>query len=110
MSNDLRTHFQTPLGRGWLQSPWDCVVGKKTGSRRTSVRLRALFTSGLAHMLFARPRFKISFEMSSNQISESIIGCDYTVGNTQAPKGPGTVDSRIGQIPHSGDGHLRKSV
>ena len=61
----LRTHFKTPFGCDRLQSPWDCVVGKN-GSRRTSVRLRALFTSGLAHKLFARPRFKISFEMSSN--------------------------------------------
>jgi len=59
-----RTHFKTPFGCDRLQSPWNCVIGKK-GSRRTSVRLRALFTSSLAHELFARPRFKISFEMGS---------------------------------------------
>jgi len=61
-----RTNFKTPFGCGRLQSPWNCVVGEN-GSRRTSVRLRALFTSGLAHRLFARPRFKISFEMGSLQ-------------------------------------------
>jgi len=59
-----RTHFKTPFGYDRLQSSWDCVVGKKD-SRRTSVRLRSLFTSGLAHKLFARSRFKISFEMGS---------------------------------------------
>ena len=61
-----RTHFKTPFGCDRLQSPWDLVVGKK-GSRRTSVRLRALFTSSLAHRLIARSRFKISFEMGSKQ-------------------------------------------
>jgi len=61
-----RTHVKTPFGCDRLQSPWDCVVGKK-GSRRTSVRLRALFTSSLAHKLFARSRFKTSFEMGSNE-------------------------------------------
>ena len=59
-----RTDFKTPFGCDRLQSPWDSVVGEK-GSRRTSVRLRALFTSGLAHVLFARSRFKMSFETSS---------------------------------------------
>ena len=41
------------------------ALSAKQGSRRTSVRLRALLTSGLAHRLFARSRFKISFETSS---------------------------------------------
>ena len=59
-----RTHFRTPFGCDRLRSLWDCVVGKR-GSRRTSVRLRALFTSGLTHKLLARSRFKISFEMGS---------------------------------------------
>ena len=36
-----RIHFKTPFGFDRLQSPWDCVVGEN-GSRRTSVRLRAL--------------------------------------------------------------------
>ena len=62
-----RPHFKTPFGCDRLQSPRDCVVGEN-GSRRTSVRLRALFTSGLAHRLFAQSRFKISFEMSSKNL------------------------------------------
>jgi hypothetical protein len=66
-----RTHLKTPFGCDRLQSPWDCVVGKN-GSRRTSVRLRALFTSGLAHTLFARARFKISFEIGSSFFTGSL--------------------------------------
>jgi len=37
------------------------------GSRRASARLRALFTSSLAHELFAQSRLKSSFETSSRQ-------------------------------------------
>ncbi len=65
----IRTHFKTPFGCDRLQSPWICVIGKK-GSRRASARLRAFFTSGLDHELFARSRFKISFEMSSSHKSK----------------------------------------
>ena len=66
MKGTPRTHFKTPFGCDWLQSSWNCVVGEN-GSRRTSVRLRALFPSGLAHKLFAQSRFKISFEKGSSQ-------------------------------------------
>ena len=84
----LRTHFKTPFGCGRLQSLWDCVVGKN-GSRRTSVRLRALFTSGLAHKLFARPRFKISFEMGSHRWIVMGLLCVTSAGaqtNANAPR------------------------
>jgi hypothetical protein len=75
-----RTHFKTAFGCDLLQSPWGCVVGKK-GSRRTSVRLRALFTSSLAHTLFARSRFKTSFEMGSRtrRNTEIILGVSLLV-------------------------------
>jgi len=39
------------------------VLGKK-GSQRASARLRALFTSGLDHNLFARSRYKTSHKTS----------------------------------------------
>ena len=42
----LRSHPKTSFDCDWLQSPWIRVVGEK-GSRRTSVRLRAFFTSAL---------------------------------------------------------------
>jgi len=63
----LTTGFKTSFGCDRLQSSWICVLGKK-GSRRTPVRLRALFTSGLDHKLFARSRFKTGFETSCNHL------------------------------------------
>jgi len=49
-----------------LQRPWVRVVGKK-GSQRASARLRAFFTSGLDHGLFARSRHKTGFRMGSSK-------------------------------------------
>jgi len=57
------TDFKTASGCNRLQSLWICVLGRK-GSQRASARFRALSTSGLAHTLFARSRYKISFETS----------------------------------------------
>ena len=72
MTTQTETNFKTPFGYDRLQSSWDCVVGKK-GSRLTSVRLRAPSTSGLAHKLFARSRFKISLEMGSRQTGFTLM-------------------------------------
>jgi len=57
------TDFKTSFACDRLQSSWSTFSAKK-GSQRASARFRALFTSGLAHKLFARSRFKIGFETS----------------------------------------------
>jgi len=62
----VRTGFKTHFGSDWLQNSWICVFAEK-GSRRASARLRALFTSSLAHELFAQSRLKSSFETSSRK-------------------------------------------
>ena len=63
----FRTHPKTSFDCDRLQSSWICVVGEK-GSRRASARLRAFYTSGLDHKLFARSRYKTGFGMGSSKM------------------------------------------
>ena len=66
MSTLPRTGFKTASGYNRLRSPWLCVVGEK-GSRRTSVRLRAFSTSGLARDPLARSRHETGFGTTSSR-------------------------------------------
>jgi len=73
------------------------------GSRRASARLRALFTSSLAHELFAQSRLKSSFETSSknldkillNLIFVIVIYCPFFAGIIQQDKLASVVEKRM---------------
>ncbi|MFC1760525.1 metallophosphoesterase [Planctomycetota bacterium] len=81
-----RTHFKTHSRCNRLQISWICGflswfynhvdpglyrVGEKA-SQRASARFRGLFTSSLAHELFARSRSESSFEMGSRHSTDSV--------------------------------------